>query len=73
MAALDWSQCAAVESIPGKVSGVWVFILFDHGTPKGFAPCCPVIPSTRRKQGLTRSAELDILSAAATASHAKDA
>ena len=25
MAALDWSQCSAVESIPGKRSGVWVF------------------------------------------------
>ncbi len=25
MAALDWSQCSAVESIPGKVSGAWVF------------------------------------------------
>ncbi len=25
MANLDWSQCAAVESIPGKVSGAWVF------------------------------------------------
>ncbi len=24
MAQLDWSQCAAVESIPGKVSGAWV-------------------------------------------------
>jgi len=23
MAALDWSQCPAVESIPGKVSGAW--------------------------------------------------
>jgi len=22
---LDWSQCTAVESIPGKVSGAWVF------------------------------------------------
>lgn len=22
---LDWSQCDAVESIPGKVSGAWVF------------------------------------------------
>jgi uncharacterized protein (DUF433 family) len=22
---LDWSKCAAVESIPGKVSGAWVF------------------------------------------------
>jgi uncharacterized protein (DUF433 family) len=25
MAALDWSRCPAVESIPGKVSGAWVF------------------------------------------------
>ena len=23
--ALDWSQCPAVERIPGKVSGAWVF------------------------------------------------
>jgi len=23
--ALDWSLCPAVESIPGKVSGAWVF------------------------------------------------
>jgi uncharacterized protein (DUF433 family) len=23
--ALDWSQCPAVESIPGKVSGAWIF------------------------------------------------
>ena len=22
---LDWSQCPVVESIPGKVSGAWVF------------------------------------------------
>jgi hypothetical protein len=25
MAALDWSQCQAVESVPGKVGGAWVF------------------------------------------------
>ena len=25
MAALDWSQCPAVESIPGKISGASVF------------------------------------------------
>ncbi len=25
MPCLDWSQCPAVESIPGKVSGAWVF------------------------------------------------
>ena len=23
--ALDWSQCSAVESVPGRVSGAWVF------------------------------------------------
>jgi uncharacterized protein (DUF433 family) len=22
---LDWSECAAVERVPGKVSGTWVF------------------------------------------------
>ena len=25
MATLDWSQCAAIESIPGKRSGAWGF------------------------------------------------
>lgn len=25
MPVLDWSQCPAVESIPGKRSGAWVF------------------------------------------------
>jgi len=25
VATLDWSQCPAVESVPGKVSGAWVF------------------------------------------------
>jgi uncharacterized protein (DUF433 family) len=24
MPTLDWSQCPAVESVPGKVSGAWV-------------------------------------------------
>jgi len=23
--ALDWSSCPAVESVPGKLSGAWVF------------------------------------------------
>jgi uncharacterized protein (DUF433 family) len=23
--ALDWPQCPAVESVPGKLSGAWVF------------------------------------------------
>jgi uncharacterized protein (DUF433 family) len=23
--ALDWSRCPAVETVPGKVSGAWVF------------------------------------------------
>ncbi len=25
IATLDWPQCSAVESIPGKVGGAWVF------------------------------------------------
>ena len=25
MATVDWSQCTAVESVPGKRSGAWVF------------------------------------------------
>jgi uncharacterized protein (DUF433 family) len=25
MTNLDWSQCSAVESVPGKLSGAWVF------------------------------------------------
>ena len=24
MAIMDWSQCAAVESVPGRLSGAWV-------------------------------------------------
>ena len=24
-ASLDWSQCPAVESVPGRLSGAWVF------------------------------------------------
>jgi len=31
MASLDWSQCSAVESVPGKRSGAWVFR--DSRTP----------------------------------------
>jgi len=33
VSALDWSRCAAVESVPGKVSGAWVF----RGTPRPVA------------------------------------
>jgi uncharacterized protein (DUF433 family) len=25
MATLDWAQCPAVESVPGRLSGAWVF------------------------------------------------
>ena len=25
MASLDWSQCSAVESVPDRLSGAWVF------------------------------------------------
>ena len=28
--ALDWSQCPVVESVPGKVSGAWVFKKYSH-------------------------------------------
>jgi uncharacterized protein (DUF433 family) len=31
MADLDWSQCEAVESVPGRVSGAWTFK--DSRTP----------------------------------------
>jgi uncharacterized protein (DUF433 family) len=24
MATMDWSQCSAIERVPGKVSGAWV-------------------------------------------------
>ena len=25
MAALDWSKCPSVESVPGRLNGAWVF------------------------------------------------
>jgi uncharacterized protein (DUF433 family) len=25
MATLDWSQCAVVENVPGRLNGAWVF------------------------------------------------
>jgi uncharacterized protein (DUF433 family) len=25
MATLDWAQCVAVESVPGRLGGAWVF------------------------------------------------
>jgi uncharacterized protein (DUF433 family) len=31
MPGLDWSACPAVESVPGKMSGAWVFT--DTRTP----------------------------------------
>ena len=42
MWALDWSQCPAVESIPGKVSGAWVLrgtrmpvsVIFENWKPE---------------------------------------
>jgi len=36
MAGLDWSQCPAVESVPGKVSGAWVFVGVQRYTHAGF-------------------------------------
>lgn len=43
MATLDWSQCPVVESIPGKVSGAWVF----KGT------CLPVATVIENLEDLT--------------------
>jgi hypothetical protein len=40
MATLDWSQCPAAESNPGKRSGAWVF----KGTPH--IRCLPYLPSS---------------------------
>jgi uncharacterized protein (DUF433 family) len=37
MAKLDWSQCGAVESVPGKVSGAWVFRGTRMPVQTGFA------------------------------------
>lgn len=34
MPAFDWSQCSTIESIPGKLSGAWVF----RGTRLPVAP-----------------------------------
>jgi len=34
MAVLDWSQCPAVESVPDKLGGAWVFL----GTRMPVAP-----------------------------------
>ena len=50
MPALDWSQCPAVESIPGKVSGAWVFkdtrmpvsSRREVTAPPSVAACCNV-------------------------------
>ncbi len=30
MAALDWSNCPAVESVPDRVGGAWVFRGLDY-------------------------------------------
>ena len=37
MVSLDWSQCSAVESIPDKVTGAWVFKGTHQGTGEGGA------------------------------------
>ncbi len=40
-AALDWSQCDAVERVPGKVSGAWVL----RGTRMPVATICENLES----------------------------
>ena len=50
MATLDWSQCPAVESVPGKVSGAWVLrgtrmpvsAIFERGSAEVSAFCFPL-------------------------------
>ena len=46
MASLDWSQCSAVESVPGKVSGAWVL----KGTRM---PVSAIVENTLDEHGLT--------------------
>jgi hypothetical protein len=36
MAALDWSECSAVESVPRQGQSL-MRVLFDNGTPGGVA------------------------------------
>ena len=58
MASLDWSQCPAVESIPGKVSGAWVLrgtrtpvkVLFENlETGMSFEEVIEQFPVTREQ------------------------
>ena len=51
MAALDWSQCPAVESVPDRVGGAWVF----KGTR---------LPVTARSRGWNTLSNGALLSAA---------
>jgi len=41
MANLDWSQCPAVESVPGRLSGAWCFAI----------PGCPSPPCSKNLEG----------------------
>jgi hypothetical protein len=57
LAALDWSQCPDVESIPGKVSGAWVFKTIgsisarSRFTERPFSdPRQPLPPSSRESR-----------------------
>ena len=47
MAALNWPQCPAVESIPDKLSGAWVF--------KGTRLPVATVIETSRTSASTRS------------------
>lgn len=51
MAALDWSQCPAVESIPGKVNGAWVQ---GDTAPRRHSDREPRRPQCRRGHGAVR-------------------
>ena len=69
----DWSRCAAVESVPGRVSGAWVFTgtrlpvssLFENlesgATVRESAP-------RSARTGLARSPSADMMMAISNAS-----
>jgi len=50
MTVLDWSQCPAVESVPGRLSGAWVFkntrirAVLEFAARSLAAPALPALP-----------------------------
>ena len=69
MSMLDWSNCTAVERVPGKVSGAWVFkgtrvpvkTLFEYlendYSLEEFLECFPTVTRDLARRVLERSEE----------------